>query len=206
VDSPEAYEEFLQAGIAGAVLGGAFTGVAAGADIAVGGERARQNAELEADQRRAAEEAARDAARAITADAPVEVTEAPTSPLPEGAIALPAPEAAPTVTEAEWKKSFRQYERERVRDLQPVSLRNLPIQEVRSIRAARQAQGITNQTQLGRNASLSEIQAVLGTAAAAREVQKQKPMTAKKWLWLYPRRSSGVTSSMLRSSTSPGAI
>jgi hypothetical protein len=177
VDSPEAYEEFLQAGIAGAVLGGAFTGVAAGADIAVGGERARQNAELEADQRRAAEEAARDAARAITAEAPVEVTEAPTSTI--SPIALPAPEAAPTVTEAEWKKGFRQYARERVRDLQPVRLRDLQLPEVRAIRAARQAQGITNQNRLAAPASLSEIQAVLGTAAAAREVQKQKPMTAQ---------------------------
>jgi hypothetical protein len=49
---------------------------------------------------------------------------------------------------------------------------------VRAIRAARQAQGITNQTQLGRNATLQEIQAVLGTDAVNREVQKQKPMSA----------------------------
>lgn len=176
VDSPDAYEEYLQAGFAGAALGGAFTGIAASADAVAGGERGRTARELEDDIVRSAEEARLDAERAPAQPSPTEFGEAPASDL--GAIALPAPEAAPTVTEAEWKKGFRQYARERARDIQPVRLRDLPIQEVRAIRAARQARGITNQTQLGTPATLQEVQAVLGTDAAAREVQKQKPMSA----------------------------
>lgn len=178
VDSPEAYEEFLQAGIAGAALGGAFTGAATGIDVATGGERARRERELDEDQRRAAAEAAEDAARAIVAESPTETGVAPASDVAESAIALPAPEPEAPITEAEWRKGFRQYARERIRDIEPVRLRDLPIEEARAIRAARQAQGITNQTQLGRNATLTEVQAVLGTDAATREIQRQKPMVA----------------------------
>jgi hypothetical protein len=176
LDDEDAFREIAESFAQGLVFGAPG---AVGGFISGEGTSAAQQRQLEEDQKKEAGRASADAARAITAEAPTEVTEAPFSPLLEGAIALPAPEAAPTVTEAEWKKGFRQYARERVRDLQSVSLRNLPIQEVRAIRAARQAQGITNQTQLGRNATLSEIQAVLGTEVAAREVQKQKPMTAQ---------------------------
>ena len=145
---------------------------------AVSERRGRPQKELDDDIARAAEEARKDAERAAAQPSPTEFGEGPASDL--SAIALPAPEAADQAApvEADWKKSFRRYERERMRDIKPVSLRDLPIQEVRAIRAARQAQGITNQTQLGRNATLQEIQAVLGTDAVTREVQKQKPMSA----------------------------
>jgi hypothetical protein len=176
VDSPDAYEEYLQAGFAGAALGGAFTGIAASVDAAAGGERGRTARELEDDTVRAAREAKDDADRAAAQPSPTEFGEGPQSDVDDlSAIALPAPTPP---TEAEWKKGFRQYARERIRDIQPVRLRDLPIQEVRAIRAARQAQGVTNQTQLGAPATLQEIQAVLDTDAVTREVQKQKPMSA----------------------------
>jgi hypothetical protein len=148
---------------------------------AVSERRGRPQKELEDDIARAAEEARKDAERAAAQPSPTEFGEGPQGDVDDlSAIALPAPEAADQAApvEADWKKSFRRYERERMRDIKPVSLRDLPIQEVRAIRAARQAQGITNQTQLGRNATLQEIQAVLGTDAVTREVQKQKPMSA----------------------------
>jgi hypothetical protein len=174
LDNEEAAREIAEAFAAGLVFAapGAAIGFVSGE-----GRSAREQRELNEDQLRDAAAAARDAARAITAKAPTEVTEATISDI--SPIALPAPEAAPAVTEAEWKKGFRQYARERVRDLQPVRLRDLQLAEVRAIRAARQAQGITNQNQLAAPATLQEIQAVLGTSVAAREVQKQKPMTAQ---------------------------
>jgi hypothetical protein len=162
-----------------AILGGVTIG-AIDAPLAVAREvserRGRPQKELDDDIARAAEEAQKDAARAAAQPSPTEFGEGPQSDVDDlSAIALPAP-APPT--EAEWKKGFRQYARERIRDIQPVRLRDLPIQEVRAIRAARQAQGVTNQTQLGTPATLQEIQAVLGTDAVTREVQKQKPMSA----------------------------
>jgi hypothetical protein len=167
-----------------ALVGGVAIGaidVPVVASRAVSERRGRPQKELEDDIARAAEEARKDAERAAAQPSPTEFGEGPQSDVDDlSAIALPAPEAADQAApvEADWKKSFRRYERERMRDIKPVSLRDLPIQEVRAIRAARQAQGITNQTQLGRNATLQEIQAVLGTDAVTREVQKQKPMSA----------------------------
>jgi hypothetical protein len=172
LDNEEAAREIAEAFAAGLVFAapGAAIGFVSGE-----GKSAREQRELNEDQLRDAAAAEKDAARAIRdSSAPVEFASVPQGAA-ESTIALPAP---PPQTEAEWRKGFRRYERERARDIKPVSLRALPIEEVRAIRAARQAQGITNQTQLGRNASLSEIQAVLGTDAVNREVQKQKPMSA----------------------------
>jgi hypothetical protein len=165
LDNEEAAREIAEAFASGLVF------AAPGAVIGF----ASRDGQLDADQKREAELAEKDAARAIRdSSAPVEFASVPQG-VSESTIALSAP---PQQTEAEWRKSFRRYERERARDIKPVSLRALPIEEVRAIRAARQAQGITNQTQLGRNATLQEIQAVLGTDTVNREVQKQKPMSA----------------------------
>jgi hypothetical protein len=165
LDNEEAAREIAEAFASGLVF------AAPGAVIGF----ASRDGQLDADQKREAELAEKDAARAIRdSSAPVEFASVPQG-VSESTIALSAP---PPKTEAEWRKGFRRYERERARDIKPVSLRALPIEEVRAIRAARQAQGITNQTQLGRNATLQEIQAVLGTDAVNREVQKQKPMSA----------------------------
>jgi hypothetical protein len=195
LDNEEAAREIAEAFASGLVF------AAPGAVIGF----ASRDGQLDADQKREAELAEKDAARAIRdSSAPVEFASVPQG-VSESTIALSAP---PQQTEAEWRKSFRRYERERARDIKPVSLRALPIEEVRAIRAARQAQisaaqggldqipsgaspaeraaaraalrdqSVANRRQLGVPATVQEIQAVIGTEAAEREVQKQKPMSA----------------------------
>jgi hypothetical protein len=195
LDNEEAAREIAEAFANGLVF------AAPGAAIGF----ASRDGQLDADQKREADLAEKDAARAIrNSSAPVEFASVPQG-VSESTIALSAP---PQQTEAEWRKGFRRYERERARDIKPVSLRALPIEEVRAIRAARQAQisaaqggldqtpsgaspaeraaaraalrdqSVANRRQLGVPATVQEIQAVIGTEAAEREVQKQKPMSA----------------------------
>lgn len=171
LDSPDAYEEYLQAGIAGAALGGAFGG--AGAVVGAGRGRADRGRQLDEDQNEEAIQNTLEAQRAEEGRQK-ELSEQAAAPTVDeyGAIALPAPENR--ISETEQNQMLKRIQREQASNFRRIRLSSLSIEErlalAKAREAARQPRRLTT--------TIQEIQAVLGSEVAAREAAKQKPAMA----------------------------
>jgi hypothetical protein len=182
LDSPDAYEEYIQSAVAGATLGTAFGGV--GALAGARGRGAARDEELNEDQTEEALQNTLEAQRAEEgrqkelqeqAVAPVaeeDLAAKFVSDLTGGAIALPAPQSR--IAETDQNQLLKRIQREQAANFRRIRLSELPMEERLALAKAREAAGQPRRL----TTTVPELQAVVGSEAAAREAAKQKPASA----------------------------
>ena len=182
LDSPDAYEEYLQSAVAGATLGTAFGGV--GALAGARGRGSARDEELNEDQTEEALQNTLEAQRAEEgrqkelqeqAVAPVaeeDLAAKFVSDLTGGAIALPAPQSR--IAETDQNQLLKRIQREQAANFRRIRLSELPMEERLALAKAREAAGQPRRL----TTTVPELQAVVGSEAAAREAAKQKPASA----------------------------
>jgi len=164
----EALRSYAEAAAAAIVVGGTAGGIAGAV------QPSNEESQLEQDQKEEALAAAKDAQRVLEAQRKEAAEAAAAGAAPETTPQQPEVDAQNRMDEGSQEQLKREVTREAQKTYQPVALSQLPDPERKAIIAARNTAGLDP----AENATIEEIQSVVGIDAATREAAKQKPVTA----------------------------